>query len=34
MTPPRSGFAAPLQGGAASGLAEPVLRRLLEELPR
>jgi cytochrome c oxidase subunit I len=29
MTPPRSGFAAPPQGGAASGLAKPVPRRPL-----
>jgi flagellar L-ring protein precursor FlgH len=29
MTHPRSGFAAPPQGGDASGLAEPVPRRLL-----
>lgn len=31
MTPPRSAFGAPLQGGAASGPAEPVSRRPLDE---
>jgi hypothetical protein len=29
MTPPRSGFAAPPQGGTAGGLAEPDPRHLL-----
>ena len=32
MTPPRSAFGAPPQGGDASGPAEPVPRRLLERL--
>jgi len=32
MTHPRSGFAAPPQGGTASGLAEPVPRRLLGKM--
>jgi hypothetical protein len=31
MTPPRSAFGAPPQGGDASGLAEPVPRRPLDE---
>ena len=30
MTPPRSAFGAPTQGGAASGPAKPVPRRLLD----
>jgi general secretion pathway protein J len=34
MTPPRSGFAAPPQGGTASGLAKPVPRRSLGSGPR
>jgi flagellar L-ring protein FlgH len=33
MTPPRSAFGAPPQGGAASGPAKPVPRRLLGLLP-
>jgi tetratricopeptide (TPR) repeat protein len=32
MTPPRSAFGAPPQGGVASGPAQPVPRRLLERL--
>jgi 3-(3-hydroxy-phenyl)propionate hydroxylase len=32
VAPPRSGFAAPSQGGTASGLAKPVLRRSLDGL--
>jgi hypothetical protein len=31
MTPPRSAFGAPPQGGAASGPAKPVSRWLLDE---
>jgi hypothetical protein len=31
MTPPRSAFGAPPQGGAASGPAKPVPRRPLED---
>jgi 3-deoxy-D-manno-octulosonate 8-phosphate phosphatase (KDO 8-P phosphatase) len=34
MTPPRSAFGAPPQGGAASGPAEPVPRRPLDAAPR
>jgi hypothetical protein len=34
LTHPRSAFGAPPQGGAASGLAKPVPRRLLEEARR